>query len=285
MRKNIFFLSSILLILLISNSCKKDEQGSGLKAVFSYVADGFKVNFTNFSVNATEYVWDFGDGSGETSTRKAPQHIFKSKGDFLVSLTAKNGTETNTFIDSVSIIGPNIKIDGDLSDWEYVEYTHTNEPGTGGTLLAMKTFASSTHLNFLLEGTPDMKMEIIDIYLDADNNPATAFSSWQYPAGAGAEFLLEGSFAGGWGDMFVHSGNPADFSFSPIMSFADVISYSAIKTVSGKNVVEFSIRKDKLGATRTAVNYGIIENNSGWSQVGSIPANATPQSKFGKVVL
>src|SRR5262249_14540604 len=116
MKKYILCLVSLLTLVLSLASCKKDK-ASGLKAVFSYVADGYKVNFTNFSSNATEYSWDFGDNSGATDSKKAPVHIFTKKGDFLVTLTAKNGTETNSFTDTVSIIGPNIKVDGDFSDW------------------------------------------------------------------------------------------------------------------------------------------------------------------------
>ena len=286
MKKNIVFLCSLLLIVLAISSCKKEEgEGSDTKAVFSYVADGYKVNFTNFSRNTTEYSWDFGDGSGEISTKKSPQHIFKNKGNFLVSLTAKSGEVVSTFIDTVSIIGPNIKIDGDFSDWEYVSYSHTNAAGTGGNLMAMKTFASSTSINFYLEGTPNMKMEIFDLYLDADNNAATGFSTWQYTLGSGAEFLFEGSFVGGWGDMYAHSGPPAGFSFAPVFTFADVMSYSAIKTVSGKNIIEFAIKRDKLGVTKNFVNYSITELTSGWADVGSLPVSQTPASRFGKIPL
>ena len=202
-----------------------------------------------------------------------------------MSLTTKNGSATSTFIDTVSVIGPNIKIDGDFTDWEYVGYSHTNAAGTGGNLLAIKTFASSTHLNFYLEGGPNMKMEIIDLYLDADNNTATGFSTWQYPAGSGAEFLFEGSFVGGWGDMYVHSGPPAGFNFSPVSSFAEELSYSAIKTVSGKKAIEFSIKRDKLGPLKNFVNFSITELTSGWADVGSLPVSQTPASTYGKIPL
>lgn len=285
MKRNIIYLFGMLAVTLAIAACKKENSGSGTKAVFSYVADGYKVNFTNFSTNATEFSWDFGDGSGVGSTSKTPQHIFTKKGDFLVSLTAKNGAEVSTFIDTVSVIGPNIKIDGDFTDWQYVDYSHINTVGTGGNLLAMKTFASSTHVNFYLEGSPNMKMEILDLYLDADNNPATGFSTWQYPIGSGAEFLFEGSFVGGWGDMYAHSGPPAGFTFAPVYSFAEVMSYSAIKTVSGKNIIEFSIKRDKLGTTKNSVNYSITELTSGWADVGSLPVSQTPTSKFGKIAL
>ena len=82
MNKNHFYLAGILLLTVLISSCKKDEAGNGTKAVFSYVADGYQVNFTNFSSGATSYYWEFGDGSGQTSTSRSQQHIFKRKGDF-----------------------------------------------------------------------------------------------------------------------------------------------------------------------------------------------------------
>lgn len=279
MKKNIFYLTCFLLSVIIISSCKKENNGSNTKAVFSYVADGFKVNFTNFSTNATEYSWDFGDGSGDTSNKKSPQHIFNKKGDFLVSLTARNGTESNTFIDTVSIIGPNIKIDGDFSDWQYVEYTHVNDAAYPGTLLAVKNFASSDQIFFLVEGTANMKMEIVDLYLDADNDPATGFSTYLYPAGSGADFLCEGS-PNVFGDVFVHTGAPSAFSFTPVSSFAEAMNFSAIKAVSGKNTIEFSIKKSALGTVKGFVNFGLVESTSGYAEVGHMPEAANADSKF-----
>lgn len=280
MRKNIIYLLGMLVCIFANSSCKKETTGSGLKAVFSYVADGYKVNFTNFSSNATEYSWDFGDGSSTVSKSIAPQHIFTRKGDFLVSLTAKSGTNTNTFIDTVSIIGPNIKIDGDFSDWQYVNYTYTNAATYASSLVAVKTFASRDALNFYLEGTTAMNMEIIDLYLDGDNNSATGFNTWMYPAGSGADFLFEGSPVGGWGDAFAHSGAPTAFSWTSIGSFGDVIKFSALSTIAGKKVIEFSIKKSALGTIKNFVNFSLIESTSGWAEVGKIPEAATPASKF-----
>lgn len=279
MKKYIYFFAMLVLGLAFT-SCKKDTTGSGLKAVFSYVADGYKVNFTNFSSNAKEYVWDFGDGSGQTSTAKTPQHVFTRKGDFLVSLTAKSGTETSKFIDTVSIIGPNIKIDGDFSDWQYVGYTHENAATYVSSVRAIKTFASRDAINIYLEGTADMKMEIIDIYMDADNNPATGFNTWYYPVYSGADFLMEGSPVGGWGDVFKHSGPQTGWSWTPVAIFADAFKFSSLSTVSGKKVIEFSIKRSVLGTTRNFVHFGLVESNSGWTEVGQIPEAKTATSKF-----
>jgi PKD repeat protein len=285
MRKNIKYIFAAVAIIAGFSSCKKDKGASGLKAVFSYVADGYKVNFTNFSTNAAEYSWDFGDGSGQISTAKTPQHIFTRKGDFLVSLTAKNGSETNVFKDTVSIIGPNIKIDGDYSDWQYVDYSFTNPSTFPGTLRAVKTFAGSTDIFFYLEGTVGMNMEILDIYVDGDNNPNTGFKTFLYPAGSGADFLFEGSPAAGWGDVFSHVGPGNGFSWNPFATFADAMRISALSSSGGKKIIEFSIKKSTLGTIRNFVNVALIESTSGYAEVGKIPEAPTATSKFLQIPL
>ncbi|MFT3680221.1 MAG: PKD domain-containing protein [Ferruginibacter sp.] len=279
MKRNIYVIA-VLVLSLAGTSCKKENAGSGLKAVFSYVADGYKVNFTNFSTNAKEYSWEFGDGSGETSVLKGPQHIFRSKGDFLVTLTAKSGSETSTFTDTVSILGPNIRIDGDFTDWTYVGYAAENSVELTSSIRGIKTFASSDLINIYLEGTADMNLDVIDIYIDADNKPATGYASWLYPAGSGADFLAEGSPYGGWGDVMAHTDPGTGWGWTAVTPFADALSFSALKTESGKKVVEFSIKKSALGTVSQFINLAILENNSSWTQVGIIPEAPLADAKF-----
>ncbi len=59
-------------------------------ADYDYIPDGTTglVNFTNLSVDADEYAWDFGDGG--TSSSKNPAHVFTTSGDFNVCLLASN---------------------------------------------------------------------------------------------------------------------------------------------------------------------------------------------------
>ena len=289
MKKNANFFFLLLLSTLVIVSCKKENAGSNLKSVFSYSADGFKVNFTNFSSNATEYRWDFGDNS-EESTLSNPLHIFTSKGSFLVSLTAKNGTDSSTFIDTVLISGPNIKIDGDFSDWTYVEYSLINEANTGGTLQAVKTFATPGYLNFYLEGTSDFSLAVVDIYLDTDNNPETGLKSWMYPVASGADYLLEGNFnpeapAESAGSVFSHAGPGNDWAWNEVFTFADIIKFSKMSLNDGKKAIEFSIKREGLSTMKKKVNFAIIESNSGWTEIGSLPADQTPDSKFGTINL
>lgn len=47
-----------------------------------------RVNFTNTSVNATSYLWSFGDGN--TSTQTSPSHTYLNPGNYTVTLAATN---------------------------------------------------------------------------------------------------------------------------------------------------------------------------------------------------
>jgi len=63
------------------------------------------VSFDNFSTNATEYLWDFGDNN--TSTEENPTHTYSAGGNYTVSLTAGNGSESKTSEKTVTITDPN----------------------------------------------------------------------------------------------------------------------------------------------------------------------------------
>ena len=285
MKKNILIALFTVAAMLPNLSCKKEKNNaSGVKAVFSYVADGFKVNFTDYSTNAKEYFWDFGDN--DTSIAANPIHVYHSKGEFLATLTITNGQETSTFIDTVFIAGPNIKIDGDFTDWTYVEFSNVNEGGSGGTLLGVKTFASAGSLNFYLEGTEDFNLAVMDMYIDADNNPATGFQFWAYPVASGAEYLFEGSVPDEWGDVLIHTGGDNDgWSWDAVSDFETMVKFSEIKEEDGKKVVEFSIKRDGLGVLKNYVNFAIQESDEGWSMIGSIPVPELPTSKFAQIKL
>ena len=52
------------------------------------------VSFTNTSVGANTYLWDFGDGTSSTAPNPPP-HIFPAPGTYTVLLTVSNGANTN----------------------------------------------------------------------------------------------------------------------------------------------------------------------------------------------
>lgn len=81
---------------------------------FSYSGSGFtgdSIQFTDESIYADEYSWDFGDGSA-VSTEQNPSHIYTETGTYTVSLTATNelGDNTLTKTDEITIEEPPVEV-------------------------------------------------------------------------------------------------------------------------------------------------------------------------------
>lgn len=113
------YLSSYVLItcaVLFLFACGKDEDPTPTPtpnpdtpiSSFQFAiseTDFFEVTFSNFSQNATSYEWDFGDGNA--STEENPVHTYSQGGDYVVELTAINGTNSRTSSKTVTITDPN----------------------------------------------------------------------------------------------------------------------------------------------------------------------------------
>lgn len=93
MKKHLVYFLILLPALFIASGCQKYEVGNptpSTVADFTYVATNSSkapciVTFTNKSVNANEFLWDF--GNGKTSTEVNPVVNFDSIGLFTVTLT------------------------------------------------------------------------------------------------------------------------------------------------------------------------------------------------------
>ncbi|MFN5372048.1 MAG: PKD domain-containing protein, partial [Bacteroidia bacterium] len=59
-------------------------------ASFSYSANGANVAFSNGSVNASSYSWDFGDG--QTSSAVNPSHTYTNNGSYTITLVASSAS-------------------------------------------------------------------------------------------------------------------------------------------------------------------------------------------------
>lgn len=79
-----------------------------VQASFSYEITDFMAAFTNASMNATEYLWNFGDplsGLQNTSTLENPSHEFTAPGTYVVSLKADfQCLQEDIFSDSLTIL-------------------------------------------------------------------------------------------------------------------------------------------------------------------------------------
>lgn len=68
---------------------------------------------TNLSVNASNYVWDFGDGSVFTETTSTPpSYAYSAAGSYTITLTASNSCNT-----AIATIAPIIIIDGPTANF------------------------------------------------------------------------------------------------------------------------------------------------------------------------
>lgn len=100
----------------ISNSCGNSIDASFITvesiptAGFSVQSNGAIVGFSDQSLQATQWQWDFGDGN--SSTQNSPIHSYSSNGSYTITLIASNscGSDTVTQNLEVSITG--------IDEWE-----------------------------------------------------------------------------------------------------------------------------------------------------------------------
>ncbi|KAA3664485.1 MAG: PKD domain-containing protein [Chloroflexi bacterium] len=85
------------------------------------------VNFTNNSVNADTYHWDFGDGT--TSTAESPAHEYDQAGVYTVSLTATGPNDTD-----ISAITDYITVTEDVRIIDGLQALYTFQEGSGATV-------------------------------------------------------------------------------------------------------------------------------------------------------
>lgn len=272
-------------LIVIAAGCKKEKVDDNLKAVFSYSVSGFVVNFTNFTdfTNYTgpysTYSWDFGDG--DSSSASSPSHIYTKKGSYIVTLTATKGNTVSSFFDSVNVVGPHITTDGDFSDWDHVEYTYISPDSTGGSdLLAMKAFAYGDSIYFYVEGKTGMMQSVTHFYFDTDKNPSTGYTTGDYSAGAGADFLYEGSLYW-WGTISKYTGSGTDWTWSTSSDFGLGVTFSQISPLAnGRDAIEFSFAKSALGNIKGSVGFAANDLDAGWSVIGALPSAGQDTSKF-----
>ncbi len=104
---------------------------------FTYIIDSGTVNFSNTSVSADSYTWDFGDGS--SSNDENPTHIYGQSGNYTVSLVANNNCGTTsssvtftiilTGIDDINNSESNLSIYPNPNIGNFTIYFSSNEKG------------------------------------------------------------------------------------------------------------------------------------------------------------
>jgi Zn-dependent metalloprotease len=77
------------------------QTGSSPTAAFSYTQSQSTLTFSDNSLNASGWSWDFGDGN--SSTVQSPVHTYTSTGTFTVVQTVVNGPCTDVYSETVTV--------------------------------------------------------------------------------------------------------------------------------------------------------------------------------------
>lgn len=96
--------------LWVSNGCIEDSMCKQINIIcappisnFNYATNYLTVNFTDLSINPSNYFWDFGDG--DTSNLKNPTHTYPANGIYTVKLRTLNNCGLDSVIQTIHITG------------------------------------------------------------------------------------------------------------------------------------------------------------------------------------
>lgn len=270
-----FSVTGLILFLLIS--CEDTEIPM---ALFDYQIDGITVQFTNYSTDADEYLWDFGDGN--TSTEENPLHEYAESGNFIITLTAKGKGGSKTIKEMLKIQKPAlIQIDGSFEDWNEVpsEQLSSASSSPNASLTALQEIKACADDNYLYIYLvyDQSKVAPLDIFINTDDDTATGGNSWLWDP-CGADFLIEGFATEKMEDATVFNwpaGKPQDgWEWVEVLgSGSGIARMSEPKTISGNIVeTEISIIKEMLPTSLASeIGIGIFSSNEDWAETGSLP--------------
>jgi len=279
MKKNRFVIGLLALFAMASLalvSCK-DEADPPIPD-FSSVIDDKTVTFTNLSVNATSYSWDFGDGSA-LSTETNPVYTYTAYGDFDVRLTAtgEGGSEIKKITISVVKVWPVITIDGSFADWAAVSSFYSGYGADGGSLTEAKVTsnAATSKLYIYINGDLSAANHVIQTLINADGNTSTGWQTTNL-ATNGAEYQFEYYIHDLWGGTYAWNSDPGEQDWPWIDDITNDPENGDITESSGvvgnaeiEFVIETSLMKNPVPATQIGIYFWA--QNTDWNQVGQLP--------------
>ena len=150
-------------------------------ANFSSETVGLTVFFTNESVNATSYVWDFGDGN--TSTDLNPAHRYETAGRYEASLSAISDDMRVTTLTKAVVADQFVPI---IANGTFDDYTGINN---GDNIDMWDMTPNSTIAS--LDGGPDIPSPFIEQW---NNTALNAFIDAKYCTNEQAANTSNGAF-------------------------------------------------------------------------------------------
>jgi PKD repeat protein len=271
-------LLTVAVASIIFSSCKKDNYVPKTDLQYEVEVDGATATFTVKTEGVTGYKWDFGDGT--TSTDAKPIHTYPGKGKYVPTLTASvNGEsiESSTVV-RIAKTSP-VKInDNSLADWDAVTKNVVAVDPSKGVFRAMKFDYDGNYVYLYAEmASKKSNGDILDIYMDSDNNPATGLLTGNWPDG-GYDVLLEGPFlVGDVTVMYFNGATQADWGWAT-QSISETYTVGTVKEEGGLLKFEMRIARGKLkGLTGTGLRIAVQANKSDWSvALGAAPHEGSP---------
>lgn len=134
MKNSIKLLGILVLIIIGTISCKKQENRIYVSGSFYSTSTGFQfggdtVTFTSDTYNGSSYYWVFGDGA--TSTEKNPIHVYTEPGSYAVKLITYGGIgQHDEYTNNIQIKPTDLGKVGGKRNWYktevYRSFTGTN---------------------------------------------------------------------------------------------------------------------------------------------------------------
>jgi PKD repeat protein len=269
--KNILISTCLgMIVLFLFSSCKKDVTAAPPDPFYAVDVNGFEATFTNKTTGASTYKWDFGDGA--SSTDENPTHTYAAKGKYVPTLFATSAGGSTAEASTVLFIskGSAVKLDDNsLSDWDTVS---TNVvlagPNSGNFIKAKYDYDGNYVYVYFEQNAAKADGDIYDLYIDADNNPATGLLTGEIPNGA-YEVLLEGTIFDGWLDPYYFSGtDQANFGGYGSAGISDFWTVGTKVEANGVLKYEFGIKRSKVkGLTGQGLKIGVQVAANDWSAI------------------
>lgn len=286
----LFFLSHII------SSCKEDIPMP--EADFSLAINKAEVSFTNLSDNADSYVWNFGDGAG--SNEQSPTHIYKTPGNYTVSLKATGAGGESSKQQSLIIQKANTKaaFSYKLQDAGNVQFINESLEAESFTWkipeLAISFISKDTTIKFEYNGDYTVKLEAKGFgAVDSTKQQITILNGKDYPPIPDFSFEDKG---GGKYKFTNLSKNAISYSWSfgdgkgnsmeenPEYVFSENGEYNVKMEAKGKGGVATKDTVIKVTSSFTYYTYN-LENMTPYTLFAYNNIEGTPNNNFTEVRL
>lgn len=275
------FLFFAVIVSAVFTSCGEDEPDKPVvtgDALFTYVADGFDVTFTNTSTvsGTTTSSWDFGDG--ESSADKSPVHSYAGKGEYTVKLTVTDADAGTHDVTTKVSVDKSTRIsleDNSFDDWDKVtedKYKVTLGDNSGVITSVVYDYdADNVYGKMTFEGALTDSV-ILNVFIDSDAD-LTGFSSALWPL-FGVDYLMQGQVtlgADSWFGSFLYSGADHGWGWTD-EGLSDFYTVGNIEEGNGQVTFEIAFDRAKVpGMNADEIKIIMYLANKGWSEIGFAP--------------